>query len=369
MGNEKVYIKGNYAIVEAALKAGLNGFFGYPITPASEITEGLAKVYFEDLERAKKGEQKKYPDFEIFMQMESEIASINAVLGGAATGKRVMTASSSPGISLKEEGISYIAGCELPAVIINAMRAGPGLGGIAPEQGDYFQATKGGGHGDYRVIVLAPSTIQELADFTFKLFNLTDKYRNPGMLLYDGYLGQMKEGIIFPETNVEKVDKSSWVADGNKKGREKHVINSLYIDPDVLEVHKHKLQKKYKAIEDNEKMAECYMVEDADIVIAAYGTVARISRDIVDRARENGIKTGLVRPITLWPFPSETISKIADNSKAFLTAEMSLGQMVEDVRLAVNGKVPVEFYGRVGGNMPDEDEILKKVVEMNKRFR
>ncbi len=367
---EKILIKGNDAVVEAALRSGLNGFFGYPITPASEIIEGFAKAYYEDLERKKKGLKPKYPEFQVFLQMESEIASINAALGGAATGKRVLTASSSPGISLKQEGISYIAGCELPVAIIDVMRGGPGLGNIAPEQGDYFQTVKGGGHGDYRLITLAPNSVQELAEFTCEIFELADKYRNPAVLLYDGYLGQMKEGVIFPKVKAKNYDRSSWAADGNKKGREKHIITSIYIAPEDMEKHKLRLKRKYDLIEEKEVRFENYKSDDADIVIVAYGIVSRIAKDVVEKARKEGIKVGLLRPITLWPFPKKEISQIADNAKAILTVELNmLGQMNEDVLISANGKCPVEFYGRCGGVIPKEKEILEKILEINRKVK
>ncbi|MBI4448106.1 3-methyl-2-oxobutanoate dehydrogenase subunit VorB [Candidatus Woesearchaeota archaeon] len=364
---EKVaFIKGNEAVVEAALRAGVNGFFGYPITPASEISEGMAKAFWENLEAIKKGGKPRYPDYQIFLQMESEIASINAVFGGAATGKRVMTASSGPGMSLKQEAISFMAGAEVPAVIVNVMRGGPGLGNISGEQSDYFQTVKGGGHGDYKVLTLAPNSVQEMADLTSLLFNLTDKYRSPGILLADGYLGQMKEGIIFPETKTEFTDKSSWCLNG-AKNREKHVVNSLFINQDELEAHKIRLKTKFDLMEKNEIRFEEYKTRNAEIIIASYGVVSRIAKDVVDTARKEGMKVGLIRPISLWPFPQEKIRKLAKKTKAFLTLELSFGQMVEDVKLAVNGQCPVHFYGRYGGNLPTEEEIIKQIKKIYKK--
>lgn len=338
---EKLYMKGNEAVARAALKAGCKGFFGYPITPSSEIPETLAKIAPKDF---------------VFLQAESEVAAINMCLGFASTGKRVMTASSSPGISLKQEGISYIAGCELPVVIVNINRGGPGLGNIAPEQSDYFQATKGGGHGSYRLIVLGPNSVQEMAELVTDAFNLAEKYRNPVMVLGDAFLGQMTEDIVFPQPRIESYD-TSWAVGKGKK----NLICSIFLEPDDLEAHNRKLKAKYDNIKKSEVKYEEYRTEDADIIAVGYGIVSRILKGAVDEARDTGLKVGLLRPITLWPFPSEIISNLADRVKGFLVVEMNTGQMVEDVELAVAGKTKVNFYGRCGGKVPEEAEIITEL--------
>ncbi len=360
----KLYMKGNEAIVEGALRAGLEGFFSYPITPASEIIETFASKYFADREREKRGEKPLYPKFRVFMQMESELASINAVMGGASIGCRVMTASSSPGISLKQEGISYIAACELPCVIVNIMRGGPGLGSIQPEQGDYFQAVKGGGHGDYRLIVLAPNSVQEMAEHTMLLFNLTNKYRNPGMLLADGYLGQMKESLEFPEVPIEEYEKP-WAAGNMELDGEQHTIEFLFLTPEPMVEAKKRLLEKYKTIEANEVRYETYKVDDAKIIVTAFGTPSRVAKAAVDLAREKGIKVGLVRPITLWPFPYKIYTNLTSNQvDRVLVVELSFGQFVEDVRLGVEGRAEVRLFPKFGGIVPTEEEVLEKIMEL-----
>lgn len=348
----RVIYKGNDAIALAAIYAGLDAYFGYPITPSSEIPESLAKEH-----------KKKLP---VFLQAESEIASINMALGASACGARVMTATSGPGFSLKQEGISYIAGSELPVVIVNVMRGGPGLGNIGGEQSDYFQLTKGGGHGGYRVPALAPNSVQEMFDFTIKAFELADKYRTPVFLVADGYLGQMKEGIILKKPKIKKYNKSKWMTTG-AKDREPHIIISIYLDHNDLEKHRAKLEKKYQEIKKREVMVEEYKVKDAEYVFVAFGLVSRVVKDVVNKARENGIKAGLIRPKTIWPFPEKNINVAAKKAKAFITVEMNTGQMIEDVRLAVNGACPVEFCGRWGGNIPSTAEIYGKLMETIKK--
>ncbi|HDD35324.1 MAG TPA: 3-methyl-2-oxobutanoate dehydrogenase subunit VorB [Candidatus Desulfofervidus auxilii] len=362
---DRWYLTGNEAIVEGALRAGLNAFFSYPITPANEIIETFAKKYFEDRERERRGEKPFYPEFKVFLQMESEIASINAVMGGAAAGFRVMTSSSSPGISLKTEGISYLAACELPCVIVNIMRGGPGLGSIQPEQSDYFQAVKGGGHGDYKLIVLAPSSAKEMFEYTIMLFNLTDKYRNPGMLLADGYLGQMKESFEVPDVKIEKYEKP-WAVTGMGDRETQNVIESLYLIPEPMIEAKKRLFEKYKQIEANEVRYETYKADDAKILIAAYGTCSRVAKEAIDIARENGIKVGLIRPITLWPFPYKIFVDFTTHQvDRILVVEMSFGQFVEDVRLGVEGRAEVKLFACYGGILPTEEEILKKIREFS----
>lgn len=344
--------KGNEAIAEAAVAAGCRYFFGYPITPQNEIPEYMSWRLFEV------GGS--------FIQAESEVSAINMVYGAAGAGARAMTSSSSPGISLKQEGISYIAGAELPCVIVNMMRSGPGLGGISPAQGDYFQATKGGGHGDYHCIVYAPSTVQEFVDITYNAFDVADKYRNPVMIIGDGMLGQMMETAEIPPMKDLSTlpSKDEWAACGHSDGKQR-LINSIRIEPDDLEAFNNRLFKKYQLIAENETKFEEYHNEDAEIVFVAYGSVARICKSAVLELRAQGIKAGLIRPITLYPFPTDVIVKTADKAcaKKFITVEMSMGQMVEDVRLAVNGKKPVEFYGRCGGNIMMPADLVKYVKE------
>ncbi len=343
----KEFIKGNDAIVKAALLAGCQAYYGYPITPASEIAHAAAK-YFPRMNRT-------------FLQAESEIASIQMVYGASGAGERVMTASSSPGISLKQEGLSYLAGSELPCVVIDIMRGGPGLGNIAPEQADYNQMVKGGGHGSYHLLCLAPNGAQEMCDLTILAFELADKYRNPAAILADGYIGQMMEPVQFPEP-VRDIPEKPWALCGEKIPRD-NLINSIYMEPDELEAHSVKLQAKYARMEEEEVRFEDYRVDDADFMLVGYGIISRILRSVVDACRERGHKVGLLRPITLFPFPKRRISELADRVQAFMAVELSAGQMVDDVRLAVNGRAPVEFYGRMGGNVPTVEEILAVVIE------
>ncbi len=345
-------MKGNEAMAEAAIRCGADGYFGYPITPQSEVLEYLM------------AEQPWKRTGMVVLQAESEVASINMLYGGASTGKKVLTSSSSPGISLMQEGISYLAGAELPCVVINVVRGGPGLGDIQPSQSDYFQATKGGGHGDYHLYVIAPSSVQESSDFVKKAFEVAFKYRIPAMVLSDGAIGQMMEKVELFEQMPRRTDEEviaecgSWATTGKTPDREHNVITSLDLIPERLEEHNHKLQAKYKEIEENEVIYEEILCDDADYVIVAYGTSARISQKTVQLAREKGYKLGLMRPITLWPFPKAKIAEYGETKKGILVVEMSEGQMVEDVRLNINGKIPVEFYGRSGGMIPTPDEVL-----------
>jgi len=354
----KVLMKGNEAVAEAAIRSGCRHYFAYPITPQSELIEYMAKMM------PKVGGT--------FLQAESEVAAINMVYGAAGCGKRVMTSSSSPGISLKQEGISYIAGANLPCVIVNVQRGGPGLGDIQPAQGDYYQATRGGGHGDYRTIVLAPSTVQEFADMASLAFDLADKYRCPALILSDGMLGQMMEAVEFQEPvsaeEMERQDKLHWDwcmhANQDEPNRHHHEINSLELDPQVLEQHVLRLNDKYLKIEAAEKRWEEYNIQpDNEILCVAFGTASRIVKSAIDDLKEEGINIGLLRPITLWPFPGEAIvNAITPKTKLVYTFEFNLGQMVEDVRLAINGRVPVEFYGKVGGVVFTPDEIKAQLL-------
>ncbi|CCQ93555.1 Ketoisovalerate oxidoreductase subunit vorB [[Clostridium] ultunense Esp] len=346
----KVLMKGNEAIGAAAIKAGCKYFFGYPITPQSELPEYMAR------ELPKIGG--------IFLQAESEIAAINMVYGAAGAGVRVMTSSSSPGISLKQEGISYIAGAELPCLIVNIMRGGPGLGSIQPSQTDYFQATRGGGNGDYRLVVLAPANVQELVDLIIEGFDIADQYRNPVMILGDGMIGQMMEPVEFKEPKQRELPEKDWATTGTGGNRKPNIINSLYLAPEELEEHNVKLQAKYKTIKENEVKVESYNIEDADVVIAAYGTTSRIARTAISQLEKEGYKVGLIRPITLWPYPYSEFDKINPNCKGILTVEMNTGQMIDDVKIAVKGKYPVYFYGRTGGMVPTPNEIIEKVKEV-----
>lgn len=344
---ERLLMKGNEVIAEAALRAGCRSYFGYPITPQTEVAHYMAKK-MEQIGGT-------------FVQAESEVAAINMVYGAASTGVRAMTSSSSPGISLKQEGISYSAGAELPMVIIDIVRCGPGLGGILPAQCDYFQMVKGGGHGDYNLIVLAPSSVQEMYELVVEAFNIADRYRNPVVVMGDGYLGQMMEAVEFRDVEpIEKIEKP-WAITGTKMEREHNVVTSIYIDPDTLEAHNNKLQAKYKVAKEKETRVEIFNCDDADVIVTAYGTIARIVKNVIKDAAKEGIKVGLIRPITLWPFPTAAYEKYATTPKGFLTVEMSCGQMVEDVRLAVNGKNSVAFYGRSGGNVPSPKAILEEV--------
>ncbi len=348
--SEAKLMKGNEALAEAAIRAGADAYFGYPITPQSEVLEYLSR---EANQRTGM----------VILQAESEIASINMVYGAAGTGKKIMTSSSSPGISLMQEGISYIACAELPCLIVNVNRGGPGLGTIQPAQSDYFQSVKGGGHGDYRLIVLAPSTVQEMADFVKLSFDLAFQYRNPVLILTDGALGQMMEKVeLSPQQPREDII-TGWETIGKPDDRPSNVITSLHIQPDKMEQINIHLQKKYREIEENEIRVESIDCEDADYIITGYGLVARICQKAAQLARAKGIKVGVVRPITLFPFPYQTYFEIADNVKGILDVEMNAGQMIEDVRLAVNGKIPIEFYGRMGGIVPTPEEILEALEQ------
>ncbi len=343
---EKVLMKGNEAIAEAAILSGCRHYFGYPITPQTEIAAYMAK---------------KMPKIGgVFLQAESEIAAINMVYGVAATGKRVMTSSSSPGVSLKSEGISYIAGCDLPALIINVQRGGPGLGGIQPSQADYFQATRGGGHGDYHLIVLAPSSVQEMADLTMKAFDLADQYRMPAMILADGTMGQMMEPVLLEAREPVKVDKP-WALTGTKMKRVHNIVNSLALDPAELERQNFERYEKYAIVEENEAMYEEYMTEDAEICVVAFGIASRVSKNAILAARAEGIKAGLIRPITLWPFPKKPFIKLAEQVSAFISVELSMGQMIEDIELATRCKKPVTLCNRAGGMIPSPEQVLDSI--------
>lgn len=348
--SKKLLMKGNEALAEAAVRAGCRHFFGYPITPQTEIAAYMAK---------------RMPQMGgTYLQAESEIAAINMVYGAASAGVRAMTSSSSPGISLKTEGISYLAGADLPCLIVNVQRGGPGLGGIQPSQSDYWQATRAPGHGDLHILVFAPASIQEVADMTYDAFDLADQYRMPAMILADGMLGQMMEPVEFPDREVNPPDKFSWAACGHGGKRPHNVINSLYLQPEELERMIVERFARYAEVKRLETRMEAYRTEDAEYVAVAYGAAARIVRGAVDQARKKGIKAGLVRPKTLWPYPSDAIAVLAERVKAFLCVEMSMGQMVEDVRLAVNGKAPVVFYGRTGGVIPTPEEVLYEIEKL-----
>lgn len=349
---EKKLMKGNNAIGEAAIQAGCRCFFGYPITPQNELIEHMAA---------------RLPEIEdgVFVQSESEVAAINMVFGGAGAGARVMTSSSSPGLSLKQEGISYLAGAELPCVIVNVMRGGPGLGGIQPAQSDYFQATKGGGHGDYNLLVYAPASIQEAVDLVQKAFDRADKYRNPVMILADGVIGQMMEPVEIHENDTRKDYDKSWAVGAKHKDGERAVIRSLYLDPQALSDHNKHLQEKYATIAKNELMYETEQCDDADIILVAYGTTARIVRSAIKEARANGIKAGLVRPITLWPFPFVELKEVTKNAKAVIVSEMSAGQMLYDVKLALEGTKPISFVGECGGIMPTTQQVYDEIVKVS----
>lgn len=344
--------KGNEAIAEAAIKAGCKYFFGYPITPQNEIPEYMS------LRLPQVGG--------CFLQAESEVAAINMVYGAAGAGARVMTSSSGPGISLKQEGISTIAGAELPCVIVNVVRAGPGLGGIQPAQSDYLQACKGGGHGDYRLLVLAPDSVQEAADLVQEAFDIADFYRNPVMIMGDGMIGQMMEPVEFRQIEKRQLIEKGWATVGTKGERQPNIVNSLLVDPEECEQHNIKLFEKYKEMEASEVRFETFNLENAEIVFVAYGTTSRIVKNAISALEKEGIKTGLIRPITLWPYPSKVIADVAKlpEVKAFISVEMSMGQMVEDVKLAVLGKKPVHFYGRSGGMIPTPAAIVKEAKKI-----
>ena len=347
---EKVLMKGNEAIAEAAICAGCRHYFGYPITPQTEIAAYMAK---------------KMPKIGgCFLQAESEVAAINMVYGVSATGKRVMTSSSSPGISLKAEGLSYMAGADLPALVVNVQRGGPGLGGIQPSQSDYFQATRGGGHGDYRMIVLAPASVQEMASLTVKGFDLADKYRMTAMILADGTMGQMMEPVSLDFAESEPVEKP-WATNGTEMKRPHNVVNSLFLQPDALERTNFERYERYALIEQNEVMYEEYMMEDAEICVAAFGIAARVAKNAINEARKQGIKVGMIRPITLWPFPVAPFKAAADKVKSFISVELSMGQMIEDIKLATECKKPVALCNRAGGIIPSPEEVLAAIVKAN----
>lgn len=343
----KVLMKGNEALAEAAIRAGCRHFFGYPITPQTELAAYMSK------RMPKLGGT--------YLQAESEIAAVNMVLGASAAGVRAMTSSSSPGVSLKGEGISYMAGSDLPALIINVQRGGPGLGGIQPSQADYWQATKATGHGDFQILVFAPSTVQEMVDLVSDAFDMADKYRMPAMILADGMLGQMMEPVSLPEEGEKAPVKKDWAACGHGGKRAHNIVNSLYLTPDKLEALVKERFARYETIKQNEQRAEEYMVDDADVVVVAYGASSRVARGAVNKAREMGLKAGLIRPITLWPFPADALNRAAGHVKNFLAVEMSMGQMVDDVKLAINCQKPVHFYGRTGGMIPTPAEVLGQI--------
>ena len=354
---EVTLMKGNEAIAHAAIRCGADGYFGYPITPQSEVIETLAELKPWETTGM------------VVLQAESEIASINMIYGGAGAGKRVLTSSSSPGIALMQEGITYMAGAELPGVFVNVQRGGPGLGTIQPSQGDYFQATRGGGNGDYNVIVLAPNSVQEMADFVDLAFELAFKYRNPAMILSDGVIGQMMEKVVLPpfkprRTEEEIIKECPWATTGRTKNRKPNIITSLELKPEAMEQRNLHLQAKYKEIQEKEVRYETQQCDDAELLIIAFGSAARLTQKAIEIARAEGIKVGLLRPITLWPFPSKAIAEIAKGKKGVLVVEINAGQMVQDVRLAVNGAVPVEQFGRLGGIVPEPEEIVDALKKM-----
>lgn len=343
----KEFIKGNYAVVKAAILAGAETYFGYPITPASEIAEGSA-FYFPKTGRT-------------FLQAESEVASINMLYGAGGAGVRTLTASSSPGISLMQEGISYSVGSEVPCLIVNVNRGGPGLGNIAPEQSDYNQSTKGGGHGSYHLIVLAPNSAQEMCDFTIKGFELADRYRTPVLLLTDAFIGQMMEPVEFPEPiSKQDLPSKSWATLGNQETK-KSIINSIYLEPAEMEQHIIRLEKKMDEVKQKEVLFEEYFTEDAEIITVGYGIISRVLKNVVEDLRAKGIKVGLLRPQTLWPFPEKRLAQLAEKVNKFLVVEMSNGQMINDVKLATNCKPEIYFYSRMGGVVPTADEIIHKI--------
>ncbi|MFI3325560.1 MAG: 3-methyl-2-oxobutanoate dehydrogenase subunit VorB [Clostridia bacterium] len=346
---DKVLMKGNEALAESAIRAGCKHFFGYPITPQTELAAYMAKVM------PKIGGT--------YLQAESEISAINMVLGASAAGVRAMTSSSSPGISLKAEAISYMAASDLPALIINIQRGGPGLGGIQPSQADYWQATRAMGHGDFHVLVFAPSNVQEMVDLVAKAYDLADKYRMPAMILGDGMLGQMMEPVVLPEP-VENLPKKDWSASGHGNKRKHNVVNSLYLTPNALENLVVERYKRYDIIKETEAMADEYLTDDADLIVVAYGASSRVAKSAVNMAREEGLKVGLVRPISLWPFPTETVHKAGQQAKDLLVVEMSMGQMIDDVKLSVENPKNVHFYGRTGGIIPMPNEILGQIHKL-----
>lgn len=347
----KTLMKGNEALGAAAIQAGCKYFFGYPITPQNELPEYMSR----ELPKIEGG---------AFVQAESEVAAINMIYGAAGAGARCMTSSSSPGMALKQEGISYIAGAELPAVIVNISRGGPGLGGIQPSQADYFQSTRGGGNGDYRHLVYAPATIQEAVDLVMEAFDVADYYRNPVIVIGDGMIGQMMEPVEFKEQKKRELPEKDWATTGTNEERKPNIINSLALDPAELEKHNQKLSRKYKEMEEKEVRHEDYKLEDAELVFVAYGTTARITRNVVDALREEGIKVGMIRPITLWPFPIKAIQNVPATTKALLSVEMSEGQMIDDVKIAIEGRIPAYHYGRSGGMIPVPEDIMDKAKEI-----
>ena len=349
---DKVLMKGNEAIAEAAIHAGCKHYFGYPITPQTEIAAYMAK---------------KMPKIGgTFLQAESEIAAINMVYGVASAGYRVMTSSSSPGIALKSEGLSYLAGADLPALVVNVQRGGPGLGGIQPSQSDYFQATKAGGHGDFRMIILAPASVQEMAELTVKGFELADTYRMTAMILADGTMGQMMEPVALDDLVVNAAPEKPWATTGTKMQRAHNITNSLSLIPEELEQLNFARYERYRTIEENEVMYEEYMMDDAEICIAAFGIAARVSKNAINEARKQGIKVGMIRPITLWPFPKEVFRRAADKVNSFISVELSMGQMIEDVRLATECKKPVTLCNRAGGMIPSPDQVLEAIQKAAK---
>jgi 2-oxoglutarate ferredoxin oxidoreductase subunit alpha len=354
--NEVTLMKGNEAIAHAAIRCGVDGFFGYPITPQSEIIETLSLLKPWETTGM------------VVVQAESEIAAINMVYGGAGAGKRVFTTSSSPGVALMQEGISYMAGAEIPGVFVNVQRGGPGLGTIQPSQSDYFQATRGGGNGDYNVIVLAPNSVQEMADFVDLAFELAFKYRNPAMILSDGVIGQMMEKVVLPPKKPRRTEEQikkecPWATIGRTMDREPNILTSLELKPEVMEARNIHMQEKYKLCQETEVRYEAQKCDDADYLIVSFGSAARIGEKAVELAREQGIKAGLFRPITLWPFPSKQIAEIAKGKKGILVSEINAGQMIQDVRLAINGALPVEHFGRLGGIVPEPEEIVDALKE------
>ena len=350
--SDMVLMKGNEAIAEAAIKAGCRHYFGYPITPQTEVAAYMSK---------------KMPKIGgVFLQAESEVAAINMVIGVASTGKRVMTSSSSPGISLKSEGISYLAGCDLPALIVNVQRGGPGLGGIQPSQSDYWQAVKGGSHGDFHNIVLAPASVQEMASLTVKGFELADKYRMVSMILADGTMGQMMEPVNLDIESTFTVEKP-WAVTGTKGERKHNIVNSLFLQPEELEKKNFERFEKYSFIEANEAMYEEYLMDDAEVCVVAFGITSRVAKNAINEARRQGVKVGLIRPITLWPFPKAPLLKAAEKCKAFISVEMNMGQMIEDVELAIKCKKPVHLCCRTGGMIPSPEQVLAKIIEVNEK--
>lgn len=353
---EIMLMKGNEAIAHAAIRCGADGYFGYPITPQSEVLETLAKLKPWETTGM------------VVLQAESEVASINMIYGGAGAGKRVFTSSSSPGIALMQEGIAYMAGAELPGVFVNVQRGGPGLGTIQPSQSDYFQSTRGGGNGDYNVIVLAPNSVQEMADFIDLAFTLAFRYRNPAMILSDGVIGQMMEKVVLPPQKPRRTEEEirrerPWASIGRTADRKPNVITSLELKPEAMELRNLHLQEKYRAIKENEVRYEAQQLDDAEVLIVAFGSAARIAEKAIEIAREEGIKAGLFRPITLWPFPEKQLREAAHGKRGVLVVEINAGQMIEDVRLSVNGEEPVEHFGRLGGIVPEPDEIVKAIKE------